>query len=146
MPAALAFTAISLPTCAASAMPLPLAFSSTVEAAATVLAAPSSMTCAYRWLRLRNTARRGRSEVPLTFTRTRRCRLVRPSFRSVRLIMRLSLHPCRPFRPCAESSRLGTSRPCPCKAPVGAARGCLRHLADGLLGDAGHRELGLVLH
>ena len=48
-----------------------LCAASTVEAAASVRPARSSMTCALMCLVERNTARRGRSAVPMTFLRTR---------------------------------------------------------------------------
>src|SRR5206468_3152998 len=97
-PAALALVAIAFPTSAAWARPLPLAFISSVDAAASVWLEPSSMSWAYRWLRLRNTASRGRSLVPATCTRTRLWRFVRFTFRSCRLIMRWPSRPCRPDR------------------------------------------------
>src|SRR5712691_12308890 len=133
-------------------MPLPFVFSATVEAAATVLAAPSSMTWAYRWLRLRNTARRGFSDVPLTFTRTRRCLFARPSLRSMCLIMP-RIYSCCSF---SALARLACLTP-DLLAPIHDALALVRlgrpklpdvggHVADGFFLDAGHGELGLVLH
>src|SRR6266850_1543747 len=107
---------------------------------------------------LRKTARRGRSGVPVTLTRTRLCRFRRLTLRSVRLITRSPAHryqlrSCCGFRPLAGLPglaadllaavhdalalvRLGRPEP----AEIGG------HLSDVFVRDAGDRELGRVLH
>jgi hypothetical protein len=74
-PAALARSAISSPTRGGGDGTVAAHFAlsaSTVEAAAIVTPASSSITCTEMCLFDRNTARRGRAAVPWTFLRTRR--------------------------------------------------------------------------
>src|SRR5438067_1168064 len=83
MPWAVARSASSLPTAPARSTGAVVAEridASSAEAAASVLPATSSMSWAWTWRLLRNTASRGRAGVPDTFLRTRAWRRIRAAW------------------------------------------------------------------
>src|SRR5205807_1918871 len=83
MPWAVARSASSLPTAPArstGAVVAERSDASSVEAAASVLPATSSMSWAWTWRLLRKTASRGRADVPDTFLRTRAWRRIRAAW------------------------------------------------------------------
>ena len=88
---------------------------SSVEAAASVLPATSSMSWAWTWRLLRNTASRGRAGVPDTFLRTRAWRRIRAAWGF--------LLTSTPFLPSCGCARPRSGHPSACRGRVCAAPG-----------------------